>query len=180
MLASVRLSGLFYRKRFYIYISIMLLCLVVWLFMQKRILYYFGIACYIYRRNSIKKHCPTVWVILQKKFLYLHQHGFFCLIVWLFMKKKFLYYFVSICYIYRRNSIKKHYPTVWVILQKKFLYLHQYSASLSGCLDYFEEKVFILLYFYMLYLSQEQYELYKIYMIKKSFFIKKLRQSDNL
>lgn len=103
MLASVRLSGLFYGKSFYIYISIMLLCLVVWLFYRKR--FYIASACYIYRRNGMKKPCPIVWVILQKEFLYLYQHGSFCLIVWLFMKKKFLYYFVSICYIYRRNSM---------------------------------------------------------------------------
>ena len=117
----------------------------------------------------MKKPCPIVWVILQKEFLYLHQHGSFCPIVWLFMMKKFLYYFVSICYIYRRNGMKNLCPIVLVFMKKECLYLYQHSASLSGCLDYFEEKVFILLYFYMLYLSQEQYELYKIYIIKKSF-----------
>ena len=106
MLASVRLSGLFYRKSFlylhqyitslsgclgyftekvfYIYISIVLLCLVVWVFMQKKILYYIISMCYIYRRNGMKN---------------------LCLIVWVFMKKKLLYYFISICYIYRRNGM---------------------------------------------------------------------------
>lgn len=84
MLASVRLSGLFYRKVFYIYISIVLLCLVVWVFMQKKILYYIISMCYIYRRNGMKN---------------------LCLVVWVFMKKKLLYYFISICYIYRRNGM---------------------------------------------------------------------------
>ena len=65
--------------------------------------------------------------------------------------------------------------------RKSFLYLHQYITSLSGCLGFYAKKDFILHYFYVLYLSQEWYELYKRYIIKKSFCAKSrtIRQCIN-
>ncbi len=114
--------------------------------------------------------CPIVWVILRKEFLYLHQYSASLSGCLAFLQKKILYCFCML-YLSQEWHEEALSDCLGYFTERVFIFISAWLL-LSDCLAFYEEKVFILLCFYMLYLSQEQYELYKIYN-QKEFLPKK-------